>query len=516
MPGGDVTIKITFTDTPNPTNAFLQDLSSPAGLISPSFARTTLAYTINVPFNTKEFSIDAQAENPYLRPVLKRKDIALPENLSDGLLGENLIAPDDGTPPAYCLDGASAEYEITVTPEEGDPLKYTVTVNLLPDLSLAELKVTYNDSSGKVVRKLAPWMEEQTVYIPATTAVLEASPSSPDAAIDKPTQNVTGINADGKSATVTVSNQNLGKSSSYTVKLIYDGNLKPMASGGFINFIRDGVDYYETHTFTEAGTLSFNNGSTTSINADILLVGGGGGAGGGADRGGKPRAKNTDFPGGGGAGALLYKTGYTLALTSGSVQVSAGGGGAGGNTNKPGDNGQDSWIGVDSSSKTLVAPGGGGGGGSGMSGNGGGISGDAGTIMPGRDGGSGGGGGNGVGNDWGPGGQSTPTERDFLGNSGGNGQSDKGGGGGGAKGAGVNGGAGGAAWKAADESAAWIQGLTGTNEFSRGGQGGLGHLTPADGANFGDGGCAGKSETIGGSGHGGIVVIRFKYTAPTQ
>ncbi|MDR1149706.1 MAG: hypothetical protein LBK66_13860 [Spirochaetaceae bacterium] len=71
---------------------------------------------------------------------------------------------------------------------------------------------------------------------------------------------------------------------------------------------------------------------------------------------------------------------------------------------------------------------------------------------------------------------------------------------------------GGAPWTVPSDTS-WVSSVTGgTTEFSRGGNGG-GTNSPASGAsgaNYGDGGSAGKNPQMpGGSGHSGIVVIRF-------
>jgi hypothetical protein len=91
-----------------------------------------------------------------------------------------------------------------------------------------------------------------------------------------------------------------------------------------------------------------------------------------------------------------------------------------------------------------------------------------------------------------------------------------GGGGGGAGGPGQDAsttaaGAGGLPWTAASNDASWIVGIINTAEFSRGGNGGDPNSADigVDGAYYGDGGSAGKA-TQGGSGHDGIVVIRFQ------
>ncbi|MDR1575635.1 MAG: hypothetical protein LBS37_06480, partial [Treponema sp.] len=91
---------------------------------------------------------------------------------------------------------------------------------------------------------------------------------------------------------------------------------------------------------------------------------------------------------------------------------------------------------------------------------------------------------------------------------------DNGGGGGGAGGPGGTA-AGGAPWKpSAPENNGWewVEALTGTAEFSRGGRGGLytGGPDGAAGVNYGDGGDGRNGKGAPGmAGHHGIVIIRF-------
>jgi hypothetical protein len=271
----------------------------------------------------------------------------------------------------------------------------------------------------------------------------------------------------------------------------------PMAEGGDISFITVDEDTYEVHVFSTVGSYSLSFGESVpeeSITADVLVVGGGGGSGGNG---------TGDRSGGGGAGGLLYQTGQNLTLDSGSVTVTVGAGGDGGAARTQGANGGLSSIGG------ITVPGGGGGGGgvgSGVQENG-----------AGKDGGSGGGGGALSGSYSGSPG--TAAESPVLGNNGGNAGPDSGGGGGGATDVGGNviencAGTGGAGWKPSVNEAAWIELVTGTEEFSHGGRGGSNKGEPEGqpGANYGDGGSGSNGNSAAGTaGHSGIVVIRFPY-----
>jgi hypothetical protein len=290
------------------------------------------------------------------------------------------------------------------------------------------------------------------------------------------------------------------------------GPLTPfITTGGNVTYTP--VDGYSSlvwkiHTFDMAGTYSLDFSPSVSgpVTADYLIVAGGSGAGGDQNT-----SVNTDFPGGGGAGGLMYKTGATLSPQGGALQISVGSGGAGGALQTQGGNGGDSAIG------TMVVPGGGGGGG-------------ARDNMTGQNGGSGGGGGASGGSGHGNGGVRSSSDPDIKGNPGGvgsgtlgSGSVDSGGGGGGAGTAGANGNkngtiaAGGTPWIAANNNAAWVSAVTGgTTEFSRGGNSG-GTNAPQGGragVNYGDGGSAGNNrQQPGGAGHDGVVVIRFQRPA---
>ncbi|MDR1250820.1 MAG: fibronectin type III domain-containing protein [Treponema sp.] len=280
----------------------------------------------------------------------------------------------------------------------------------------------------------------------------------------------------------------------------------PLAAGGAISFAKvegsSPLKWWEIHSFTASGTLSFPSGYS-SVTADYLIVAGGGGSGGDHNNN-----TNEDFSGGGGAGGLLYKTTETLSLTGSAAQISVGLGGAGGPAKQTqGMDGEPSAIG------TIEVPGGGGGGG-------------AYADMNGRPGGSGGGGGAGLGSARGTAGGRSSSDPAILGNPGGNGSTvNSGGSGGGAGGPGVAAAGsaatvGGAPWNAAVVGASWLVDATktaefpaGVTEFSRGGNGG-GTNAPQGGkagVNYGDGGSSGNNrQRPGAAGHSGVVVIRFQ------
>jgi hypothetical protein len=279
----------------------------------------------------------------------------------------------------------------------------------------------------------------------------------------------------------------------------FDTTILRLAAGGDVSLQWTGVPgyYYETHVFKTAGTysLSFADPLTPSVTADILIVAGGGGAGPACNQVG------TDRGGGGGAGGLLYRAGQTLLLSGGSVAITVGAGGAGGTAKARGANGGNSAIGG------ITVPGGGGGGIGTSDGSNGNVNG-----MPG-----GSGGGSGAFLDKGAGTPGNAEGVGILGNNGGKAGANSGGGGGGALGPGGNvpgtnqPGAGGAPWKPSGESA-WIEQLTGTAEFSRGGRGGsyVGGGDGVAGVNYGDGGSGRNSKGAAGTaGHHGIVIIRF-------
>ena len=490
MTPGDLTIDVEFTQDPDETTADLSALYASAGAISPDFAKDKTDYTITVPFGTAAFSISAQAENPYLEPVL------LPAGGSGGsLLDEDLPL----------VEGLN-EYEITVS--SGDKSRtstYNIDVILLPDLSLKTFKIV-NEEKG-FERDLAP-QDTQTVYLPyadGLTLVAEANDGYAEVTTS-PASIPTLSRMSNYTVKVTVSKDLAGvdtkyKSKDYVLNLQYVGDvdLTPLASGGYVSFIPSGTEgfYYEVHTFLNPGddTLLFSDTSLTEVQADILVVGGGGGAGGNDD--------GNDRGGGGGAGGLLVQAGQTLTLTDGSVAVTVGEGGPGGAQHTQGTDGGASSIG------TIPVPGGGGGG----SGN------DLNSRIDGKSGGSGGGAGAGGSSSSGNPGTGANGDNDVQGKNGGTAGQNGGGGGGGAgsvggAASGNYAGAGGAGWKPSGNTGwEWVETVTATDEFSRGGRGGsaAGEAAGVPGVNYGDGGSGSNSYgATGTAGQSGIVIVRFQ------
>jgi hypothetical protein len=318
---------------------------------------------------------------------------------------------------------------------------------------------------------------------------------------------VTGVKAEGD-VTVTMSKHGYVINPA-TIRVPVYYYPVPLATGGIVTYDPPtGMPpEWEIHTFDVPGTHSLTfDIAMNSVAADYLIVAGGGGAGGGNTTNYK------DFAGGGGAGGLLYKPEAILSLQGGSVIVTVGTGGAGGVKNQ-GANGEDSAIG------DVVVPGGGGGGSFEYPPN------PTWNKTRGLDGGSGGGGSAGGDALFGTGGQGSNSASNIMGNNGGNGagnnSTDGGGSGGGAGGAGVTGRAdgtvvaGGNPWNVPGD-ASWIQTATGKTAFSRGGNSGGTNGTGANGVNYGDGGSGGGSTQSGGTGHSGIVVIRFQRSAASN
>ena len=287
--------------------------------------------------------------------------------------------------------------------------------------------------------------------------------------------------------TITMETGNFNTGSTFTIYGI--ANAAPLtakATGGTIYY---GADGYVYHKFTASGTFT----PTTSLTADMLVVGGGGGA--------------TQYGqgGGGGAGGVLAFT--NQALTATNYTVTVGSGGATGSSTAS--NGGDSQFGT----LTLVKGGGFGG-----------------VYIPGSTGGTGGTGGSGGGGGayGGAGGSATSGQGYAGGNAAPNiGQGDpQGGGGGGAGGAGQNGvgnatgypqanGGGGIGtsaysdWGLATSSG---QNVSGTVYFAGGGGGHYGG--PGGYGGGGNGDANGTANTGGGagtnmSGGSGIVIVRY-------
>jgi hypothetical protein len=474
MMPGDLVITIDFTTEADENTAFLDSLYASNGVISPDFARDNYDYTIAVPSGTKEFSISAQAENPYLEPELRQ------------------VSPESGVKELdddLTLTEGLNEYTITVTSQDEKTKKeYRIKAIKRPDLTLQTFKITNNTDNFE--RELVP-QAMQDVYVPYRGGLLiEVNTNDSYASISQspPTVPVLSeyINVPA-AVTVTVSKSLSGVAAEYTTKsyalnlhYIADMDLTPLAEGGYVGFIPAETPgaYYEVHTFLKSDALSFFDKSTTSIKADYLIVAGGGGG-----------VQNWW----GSSGGALYKTGETLTPAGASISVTVGEGGNGGSNSADGGNGAASSIGA-------VAVPGGGGGGSGQTPN---------SPRPGISGGSGGGGSAGF-ESYGSGGASTAANG-IMGHRGGNGIDNMLGGGGGGGGGGA-----GAPWVPAGE-AEWLISVAGS-EFSRGGNGsGISDAGKgADGQNYGNGGSGGGKYGSGGAGHSGIVIIRFPYSGNTH
>ena len=260
---------------------------------------------------------------------------------------------------------------------------------------------------------------------------------------------------------------------------------------------------YLLETFTEPGPFTFETpftSTSTSINAEYLVVAGGGGGGaGGADGAG----------GGGGAGGLREGT---VEVSSAEVAGTVGAGGQGGVDGSRGNNGNPSEFG------TVLTVGGGGGGGA------------VANQYAGSLGGSGGGGGALGAANSGAGGAGTPDEGNAggSGNGTGGGQSaNRSGGGGGGKGSpglnavnaiGGNGGGGTTSSITGFEidyagggGGSARTGTAGT-ATAGGGAGAVGNATPSAGTDNTGGGGGGAANNTGGNGGSGIVIIRYSVT----
>jgi hypothetical protein len=513
MPDGDLEVNISFTTDVDKTSALLRWFSASAG----SYTKTgDFEYTVIVPhdYNPQEgdegFVISAQAEN-------QNANLTLQQGYPAGE-GDNLFESEE----PLTLEEGLNEYTITVIPEdEGSPSKtYHVKVIKLPDLSLSTFQIKNNSD---FLRDL-PLLDTQPVFVSHNENLQIVATSAAGATVSISPASIPTLSEDTSASTdvtVTVSKTLTGvpeeyRLKRYVLKLYYTATaLTPLAAGGYVSFITDDTSgsFYEVHTFTASGTLSFTDTSKSSITADYLIVAGGGGSGGN-------RINYDDLGGGGGAGGLLYKDAASLSLPGGSVTVTVGTGGAGGapvgassNTEGRGTNGGTSSIGA----AILVLGGGGGGGGM-----------DSGAGADGADGGSGGGSGAKGADASGAAGKASADNGEVLGNDGGTAGPGSGGGGGGAKGPGGDAavkakgtnapGAGGKGWQPADEGAAWITQITGATIFSSGGTGGA--YNGSDGneaANYGDGGSGHKTKNVAGrKGHDGIVVIRFPHSAPSE
>jgi hypothetical protein len=319
----------------------------------------------------------------------------------------------------------------------------------------------------------------------------------------------TGLWSNSNAVTSITFDTEVGDFVQYSTAYLYgikNASVGAKATGGVL--YKDGSYFY--HSFTSTGTFT----PTTSLTADILVIGGGGGS-------------TSSYSGGGGAGGIAYKTGSSLTATAYTCTVGAGGAG----TNAAQTNsGVDSSI-AGSGFSTITANGGGGGGYSNNN-----------LAAAGGSGGGGGGYGQITG---GASNQGTSGGATGYGNAGGNGvanpNSISGGGGGagtaGGNGSGTQAGANGRSGDGGNGLSTWSDWAvaTGTGdrgyfagggggggrndaEFTNSGQGGIGgggdgsystSFPPQNGmANTGGGG-GGHWNGTGGSGGSGIIIIRY-------
>jgi hypothetical protein len=517
MPAGNVVISGAFSQTPVE--------SVKLEILSVSVDSTI---TPNLEYNTDTYT----AKIPHIFPTVtdqKFSIIAIPED-PDATVSISSGVEDAGG--EITLNEGKSEYTITVTRDGLGTNTYTFTVDYEPDLSLKSITLSSGEDANGDWTQTVTVQDGQVITIPydsvTITAVpndegvmLAASKTGGDGAFstDEPGkwtlaytygQGTSTLNSTVKIKSTKSAISWDEKDFTLQFEKIVDANwptsfwAESTDPSNGKSIIKDGGKYYEVRTFIKSDTLSFPDDSVTTeylktAKFDYLIVAGGGGAGG---------ANWSTGGGGGGAGGVLYKTGQSLTLESGSVSVTVGAGGKGSiNAGTDGGDGGQSAIG------SITVPGGGGGGGSW----------DAGKANAGISGGSGGGGGVGYGS--GASGGATTAIDGVMGHAGAAANTTinmaGSGGGGGAGGVGTsvigsNGTGGGAPWIPGGISA-WVKGAAGS-EISRGGNGGIKYtsLKPASGLNYGDGGSgnggaggAGGNGYGGGAGHSGIVVIRF-------
>ncbi|MDR2842317.1 MAG: hypothetical protein LBV52_03845, partial [Spirochaetaceae bacterium] len=304
----------------------------------------------------------------------------------------------------------------------------------------------------------------------------------------------------------------------------------PNASGGAVSYVSDDNTVYEVHTFAigESDTVNLGAQKTDSLvftnkpaAVDVLVVAGGGG-------GGLSEGSDSQYAwraGGGGAGGLIYKTGYTLSDgTTFPVKIGNGGAKAESVAGTKGGKGGASQFGADNDSTRLMAPGGGGGGSHGNS------KGNAG-MAGGSGGGSGNGAASGVENFYYDGSLKAPDNTIAFGHKSGTasyGGSGSGGGGAGAAGSnaaaastGSSGGvgknidiAGSGRWYAGGgaggaEDIYNIDTNDPNNDLGYGARGGNSGAAGTGNGGSGGGGIEGRNS--GGDGGSGIVIIRWEY-----
>jgi hypothetical protein len=496
MTPGDLVITVEFTTEADEKTAYLGSLYAGSGVISPDFARDNYDYTIAVPFGTEEFSISAQAENPYLEPELRQLS---PES-GDKELDDELT-----------LTEGLNEYTITVTSQDGSATKeYRIKAVKLPDLSLADFKIT----AGMDFEQYLPPFDTQSVYVPYANGItVVAAANGAGAAVNSPVSaNNLKVN-EPTAVTVTVSKTLSGVDTSLTAKnyilnLYYGEGMPPdpLSEGGYVSFVpgNNGANSYdEVHTFLAdtaaaggqaAYSLVFKD-STYPLTVEVLVVAGGGGGG----------STNGATSSGGGAGRFVYHPAFNVSGngawdSAGTISVKVGAGGSGGGSGGgQGGNGGVSEF-VRHSGYKIITPGGGGGAGNG------------GTARPGNNGGSGGGSHYNYPTNAAPGSYRTtasagtaPNEDGVL-NLGNGGHSYRGGGAGEASG----GGEGIGAQSAISGESKWYAGggSTGGSEKYGAGLFANGDSGTGDG---GGGGNGGGNPRAGGKGGSGIVIVRFPH-----
>jgi hypothetical protein len=406
--------------------------------------------------------------------------------------------------------GDTETVNIEVTAQDGSTAKsYTLKVTRLPNASLASINLSnsgllYNSNLSLVAEQSATtsYNGDTPTEITFTAVASDAGNSVISYKIDSDDYTTASggifvVNTDAGGAAkavtikVTTTVNEIVETKEYVVNISQSqSNTYPTvsnATGGTISYINTGNDDYdEIHIFDEVGNSNFVLNDGLNVNAQVLVVAGGGGGGGGAI---------SDCGGGGGAGGLIYRNSLAPVALSGTYSVTVGdgkAGGANGSVGVAGTKGEKSSITGGAIGATLTAIGGGGGGNASSGGN----------CGAGQAGGSGGGGGAGGGNAY------------ALGGNGTEGQGKNGDAAGGYEG----GGGGGAALTANNSVGGSGLSVAITGEdytYAKGGNGGS-DTASSNGVNYGDGGTGGKKQTYGGSGHQGIVVIRFPYTRPAS
>ncbi|MDR2468814.1 MAG: hypothetical protein LBD22_07630 [Spirochaetaceae bacterium] len=527
MPAADVTVTASFKDQKN-SDATLRELFSIQGNI--------------VQLSNDTLGFDQTVENYYLEipsPVATADLSWTPSHITART--ELICLTDLADLPRETPVNA----KIRVAAQNGDLKNYTVKILRRPNLKLKQVEFLGPQGSefsstvrimdpGPVIEPAIPCFSGSTVSLKLVPFDMQAKITGEGSYSTVFYNNIGVQNNCGLyitagatlSGVVTVSKivQSVRFTETYqlTVFRPADANYPqfPLAIGGTLQFIGGNGIYDEVHIFdSSANQVTFDvRYMLEEGSVSVFMVGGGGG-------GGKSAAGN--LPGsGGGAGGVLHMTG--LSLSTGDYTINVGSGGAGGAvfginglTKKQAAetyNGGNTTL--TGGTVNLVAKGGGGGGWH-QSGNGG----------AGGDGGSGGGG-YGRSADAALGYENQGKNgglHDNYGCAGGGGYKETGRGGTATNGAGH----GGAGFSAAEipmlEGVAMIP-----QEFAGGGAGGADNAraTHGGGARFTGtdealprtatgssgtgGGGAGGFNSNGFSGGSGIIIVRFKYTAPTR